>query len=143
MLNKMTVIGRLGRDPEMRYTANGNAVTSFSVATGSTYTTRGGEERNDTEWFTVVTWDRTAENCNQYLVKGRMVYVEGRLKSSSWTGQDGQTRFRNEINAQRVVFLNSGSNPSQGPNDSTSQIGGYEEPSDPMGDIGDAEDLPW
>lgn len=117
MFNKMIAIGNVGRDPEMRYTPNGNAVTSFSVATGRTYTTREGERREETEWFTVTAWNRLAETCNQYVVKGMRVYVEGRLKSDSWVGNDGQTRFRNEIVANEVKFL---SRPQQG--------GGYGEP---------------
>ena len=107
-LNKMLVIGNLGGDPEMRYTANGDAVTSFNVATNRRYTTRDGEQREETEWFRVVTWRQLAEQCNQYLTKGRRVYVEGRLKSDTWTGQDGTTRFTNEITANQVVFLDSG-----------------------------------
>ena len=98
-LNKMLLIGNLGGDPEMRYTANGSPVTTFSVATNRRYKTRDGEQREETEWFRVVTWNQLAETCNQYLTKGRRVYVEGRLKSDTWTGQDGQTRFTNEINA--------------------------------------------
>ena len=105
-LNKMTVIGRLGRDPEMRYTTNGNAVTSFSVATSRTYSDSSGERKEETEWFTVSAWNQLAENCNQYLTKGQLIYVEGRLKSSSWVGNDGQTRFRNEIVANEIRFLN-------------------------------------
>jgi single-strand DNA-binding protein len=105
-LNKMTVIGRLGRDPEMRYTTNGNAVTSFSVATSRTYTDSNSERREETEWFTVSAWNQLAENCNQYLTKGQLIYVEGRLKSSSWVGNDGQTRFRNENIAREIHFLN-------------------------------------
>ena len=105
-LNKMTVIGRLGRDPEMRYTTSGTAVTSFSVATSRAYTDNNGERKEDTEWFTVNAWNQLAENCNQYLTKGQLIYVEGRLRSSSWVGNDGQTRFRNEIVANEIRFLN-------------------------------------
>ena len=104
-LNKMLVIGNLGTDPEMRYTAGGQPVTSFRLATGRTYTTRDGERREETEWFTITAWSQLAETVNQYLTKGRRVYVEGRLKSSTWQGQDGQTHFRNEIIAEKVLFL--------------------------------------
>ena len=107
-LNKMLVIGNVGTDPEMRYTPNGNPVTSFRLATGRTYTTADGEKHDETEWFTVVAWSQLAEQTNQYLTKGKKVYVEGRLKSNTWTGQDGQTRFRNEIVASRVLFLDRG-----------------------------------
>ena len=118
-LNRMLVIGNLGRDPEMRYTPNGNPVTSFSIATNRRYTDTQGERREETEWFTVVAWNQLAEQCNQYLSRGQRAYVEGRLRSSSWQGQDGQTRFRNEIIAERVLFLDragggSGSTESEG-----------------------------
>lgn len=104
-LNRMMVIGNLGTDPEMRYTPNGNPVTSFRIATTRTYTSGDGERQQDTEWFTVVAWNQLAELCNQYLTKGRRAYVDGRLHSNSWQGPDGQTRFRNEIIADRVLFL--------------------------------------
>ncbi len=104
-LNKMQVIGNLGTDPEMRYTPNGNPVTSFSIATNRRYTDSQGERHEETEWFRVVAWNQLAELCNQYLSKGRRAYVDGRLHSSTWEGQDGQTRFRNEIIAERVLFL--------------------------------------
>ena len=104
-LNKITVIGNLGTDPEMRYTPNGNPVTSFRIAATRTYTSADGERQQDTEWFTVVAWNQLAELCNQYLSKGRRAYVDGRLHSHTWEGQDGQTRFRNEIIADRVLFL--------------------------------------
>ena len=104
-VNRIIIIGNLGSDPEMRFTPNGRPVTSFSVATNRRYTTSEGERREETEWFTVVTWGRLAEQCNQFLTKGRLVYVEGRLRSHSWEGQDGQRRSRNEIVADRVSFL--------------------------------------
>jgi single-strand DNA-binding protein len=105
MLNKVMVIGHLGADPEMRYTANGDAVTNFSVASSRQYTTSSGERRDETEWFRVVTWRRLAEICSQYLTKGRLVYVEGRLQTRSWEGQDGQKRYMTELIAQEVKFL--------------------------------------
>lgn len=104
-VNRIIIIGNLGSEPEMRYTPNGRPVTSFSAATNRRYTTSDGERREETEWFTIVTWGRLAEQCNQYLTKGRLVYVEGRLRTHTWEGQDGQKRFRNEIVADRVSFL--------------------------------------
>ncbi len=104
-VNRIIIIGNLGSEPEMRFTPNGRPVTSFSVATNRRYTTSEGERREETEWFTVVTWGRLAEQCNQYLTKGRLVYVEGRLRTHTWEGQDGQKRSRNEIVADRVSFL--------------------------------------
>ena len=104
-VNKMMIIGNLGSEPEMRYTPGGRPVTSFRVATNWRYTTPDGERREETEWFTVVSWGKLAEQCNQYLTKGRLVYIEGRLRMRSWEGQDGQRRSRNEIVAERVTFL--------------------------------------
>ena len=105
MLNKCMVIGRLGADPEMRYTANGNAVTTFNVASSRQFSGPDGARREETEWFSVVTWNRLAETCSQYLTKGRLVYVEGRMQTRSWEGQDGNKRYRTELIAQEVKFL--------------------------------------
>ena len=104
-LNKVMIIGNVGTEPEMRFTPNGNPVTSFSVATNRVYTTPEGERKQETEWFNVVTWRRLAENCNQFLTKGRLVYVEGRLHTRTWEGQDGQKHSRAEIVANNVIFL--------------------------------------
>ena len=104
-VNKITIIGNLGSEPEMRYTPSGRPVTSFRVATNWRYTTSEGERKEETDWFTVVSWGKLAEQCNQYLTKGRLVYIEGRLRMRTWEGQDGQTRARNEIVADRVKFL--------------------------------------
>lgn len=104
-LNKVMVIGNLGTDPEMRFTPSGRPVTSFRIATTRTYMSPEGERKQETEWFSVVTWNKLAETCNQFLAKGRRAYVEGRLRTHSWEGQDGQRRFRTEIVANRVIFL--------------------------------------
>ena len=104
-MNKMIVIGNLGKDPEMRYTASGQAVTNFTVATNYKYTTAEGESREETEWFRVSAWGRLAETCNQYLSKGRKVYVEGRLSSRTFETREGETRFSNEIRATDVRFI--------------------------------------
>jgi len=104
-MNKLIVVGNLGRDPEMRYTPNGQAVTSFSVATNHKYTTSEGEQRDETEWFSVSVFGRQADACNQYLSKGQKVYVDGRLRSRSYQAQTGETRFVMEIRADQVRFL--------------------------------------
>ena len=104
-LNKVMVIGNLGADPEMRYTADGNAMTSFRVAASRSYTAPDGERREETEWFSVVAWRKLAEQCSQYLQKGRRVYVEGRLRTRSWDTPEGQKRYRTEVVADRVLFL--------------------------------------
>jgi len=104
-LNKITLIGNVGSDPEMRYTPNGKAVTSFRMATNYRYNGPDGERREETEWFRVNVWGKQAESCNQFLSKGKRVYVEGRLRSRNWEGQDGQMRTSLEVSANRVIFL--------------------------------------
>ena len=104
-LNKVMIIGNLGSEPEMRFTPNGNPVTSFRIATNRVYTTSEGERKQETEWFTVVAWNKLAEQCNQFLTKGRLVYTEGRLRTRTWEGQDGQQHSRAEVIANRVIFL--------------------------------------
>jgi len=104
-LNKIMLIGNVGTDPEMRFTPNGNPVTSFRIATNRVYTASDGERKKETEWFTIVAWQKLAESCNQSLTKGQRVYVEGRLRTSTWEGQDGQKRSRVEVVADRVLFL--------------------------------------
>ena len=104
-LNKVTIIGNVGSEPEMRFTPSGKPVTSFSVATNWVYTTPEGERKQETEWFNVVAWNRLAEQCNQFLGKGRLVYAEGRIHTRSWEGQDGQQHSRSEVIANRVIFL--------------------------------------
>jgi single-strand DNA-binding protein len=104
-LNKVTIIGNVGNEPEMRFTPNGKPVTSFSVATNWAYTSPEGERRQETEWFNVVAWNRLAEQCNQFLAKGKLVYAEGRIHTRSWEGQDGQQHSRMEVIANRVIFL--------------------------------------
>lgn len=104
-LNKVMIIGNVGTDPEMRFTPSGSPVTSFRLATSRFYTSSEGERKQETEWFDVVTWNRLAENCNQFLTKGQRAYVEGRLRTRSWEGQDGQKHSRTEIVANSVLFL--------------------------------------
>jgi single-strand DNA-binding protein len=104
-LSKVILVGNLGSDPEMRYTPNGKAVTSFRMATNRRYTTPDGESREETDWFRVSVWGKQAEQCNQFLSKGRQVYVEGRLHARNWEGQDGQMRTSLDVTADRVLFL--------------------------------------
>ena len=103
-LNKIQIIGNLGQEPEMRFTPSGSPVTTFSVACNREYT-QDGEKKQEKEWFNVVTWNKQAESCNQYLSKGALVYVEGRLHTRSWDGQDGQKHYRTEVIASQVIFL--------------------------------------
>lgn len=104
-LNKVMLIGNLGQEPEMRYTPSGSPVTTFSVAVNRVYKGTDGERKEETEWFNIVTWSNLAENCNRFLTKGQKVYVEGRLHTRSWEGQDGQKRYRTEVVANNVIFL--------------------------------------
>ena len=104
-LNKVMIIGNLGAEPEMRFTPGGSPVTTFRVATNRVYNTPDGDRKEETEWFSVVTWSRLAENCNRFLTKGQKIYVEGRLHSRTWDGTDGQKHSRTEIIANNVIFL--------------------------------------
>ncbi len=106
-LNKVMIIGNLGRDPEMRYTPSGKPVTSFSVATSRSWVTTDGERREATEWFNVVSWGNLAEICNQHLRKGSRVYVEGHLQTRSWDDAEDQKHFRTELVANEMIVLGS------------------------------------
>jgi len=104
-LNKVMVIGHLGRDPEMRYTPSGRPVTSFSVVTTRTWTSAEGERHEESEWFNVVAWGNLAEICNQYLTKGQQVYVEGRLQTRGWEDEEGKKHYRTELVASEMIVL--------------------------------------
>jgi single-strand DNA-binding protein len=104
-LNRVLVIGNLGRDPEMRYTPGGQAVTSFSLAATRTWSTSNGDRQEATEWFNVITWGSLAEICNQYLTKGRRVCVEGELRTRGWEQPDGHKHFRTELVANEMIML--------------------------------------
>lgn len=104
-VNKVILVGNLGRDPELRYTPGGQAVATFSIATTENYTKKTGEREERTEWHRIVAWGRTAEICSQYLSKGRSVYVEGRLTTREWENKEGQKQRTTEVVAQNVQFL--------------------------------------
>jgi single-strand DNA-binding protein len=104
-LNKVMIIGNLGRDPEMRYTPSGRPVTTFSVATSRSWNTSEGERRVETEWFNVVAWSSLAEICKQYLTKGQQVYIEGRLQTRQWDDSDGKKHTSVEIVANEMIIL--------------------------------------
>lgn len=104
-LNKVMVIGNMGRDPEMRYTPSGKPVTSFSLASSRSWKAPNGERREETEWFNVVAWGGLAEICNDKLFKSQQVYVEGRLQTRSWEDENGQRHFRTEIVASDMIIL--------------------------------------
>ena len=104
-LNKVMVIGNLGADPEMRFTPSGAPVTTFRIACSHNYSNKDGEKKQETEWFAIVAWGKQGELCNQYLTKGRKCYVEGRLKTRTWTNKEGIKRYATEVIANQVIFL--------------------------------------
>lgn len=144
-LNKVMLIGNLGADPEMRFTANGAAVANFRMACSRTYTDRDGNRQEATEWVRVVCWGRQAEIAGQYLQRGSQVYVEGRLQTRSWEDQQGQTRYMTEVVANNFQFLGSRGSGGGG-GDFGGGGGGGGSWDDGPGDIGggqDAGDLPF
>lgn len=104
-LNRVQLIGNLTRDPELRYTPNGNAVCTFSLATNRNWTTDSGEKREEVDFHRVVAWNKLAEICSQYLTKGRKTYVEGRLSTRNWTGQDGSQKTTTEVVIDDMILL--------------------------------------
>jgi single-strand DNA-binding protein len=104
-LNKVMIIGNLGKDPEMRYTPSGKPVTTFTVASTRTWNTISGERKSETEWFTVVAWSTLAEICKKYLGKGRLVYIEGRLQTRHWDDKEGNHHSAVEIVANEMILL--------------------------------------
>ncbi len=156
-LNKAMIIGNLGRDPEMRYTPSGQAVTQFTVAVNRNYKDHDGNWQEETEWFRIVAWGPLAERTAEYLRKGRKVYVEGRLQTRQWEGQDGQKRYTTELIAQTVTPLDPrprdenaepGGVPGGAPVRSAARAGGPSGPSGPPEpadrlDDADLDDLPF
>jgi single-strand DNA-binding protein len=104
-LNKVQIIGHLGKDPEMRYTPSGKPVTTFSVAVSRSWNSADGERHNETEWFSVVAWGNLAEICKQYLVKGQQVYIEGRLQTRRWDDKEGAKHTSVEVVANEMMML--------------------------------------
>jgi len=111
-LNRVQLIGNLTRDPELRYTPNGNAVCTFSLATNRNWTTESGEKREEVDFHRIVAWNKLGELCSQFLVKGRKVYVEGRLSTRSWTGQDGTQKSTTEVVIDDMILLDNKGNQS-------------------------------
>jgi single-strand DNA-binding protein len=114
-VNKVILIGNLGKDPELRYTPSGQPVASFSVATTERWTDKNGQRQDKTEWHNIVAWGKLAELSNQYLKKGRPVYIEGKITTRSWDDRDGNKKYRTEIVANQIQFLGGG--PAAGGND--------------------------
>jgi single-strand DNA-binding protein len=135
-INKVILLGNLGKDPELSYTQGGTARCKFPLATGETFTNNAGERQERTEWHNIVVWGKQAESAGKYLQKGRQVFVEGRIQTRSWDDEKtGQKRYMTEINAQRVVFVGgrgdgggSGGGGGGGGGGSGGGGGGYDEP---------------
>lgn len=104
-VNRAIIIGRMGRDPEMRFTPSGQAVANFSIATDETYTGKDGQKVEKTEWHRIVVWGKQAEFCGNYLSKGRLVYIEGKIETRKWVDKDGVEKYTTEIKADRVQGL--------------------------------------
>lgn len=104
-VNRVMILGRLGQDPELKYTPSGTAVCNFSLATSENWTDRNGQKQERTEWHRIVVWGKLGELCNQYLGKGRQAFVEGRLQTRSWEDKNGQKRYTTEINATNIQFI--------------------------------------
>ncbi len=104
-VNKVIILGRLGQDPELKYTPGGMAVCNFTVATSESWADKAGQKQERTEWHRIVVWGKLAELCNQYLTKGRQAFIEGSLQTRSWDDKSGQKRYTTEINAKTVQFI--------------------------------------
>jgi len=156
MVNKVILVGRLGRDPELRYTQGGQPVANFTLATNERWTGKDGERQERTEWHRIVAWGKLAELCGEYLSKGRQVYLEGRLQTREWEDKEGNKRSTTEINAGTIQFLGSrndtggdsgsyGDAPSgSGGSGGSGGPGGPGEPSGPpSGGAGGDDDIPF
>ncbi len=142
-VNKAIILGNLGKDPELRHTPGGKAVATLRVATNESWVDQSGEKQERTEWHAIVVWGRQAENCAQYLSKGRSVFVEGRLQTRKWQDKDGNDRYTTEIVADRVQFIgggrDAGTGDQQAYSGARSSGGGNDDFAQPAAD----EDIPF
>lgn len=147
-VNKVILVGNLGRDAELRYTPGGAAVATVNMATTDVYKDREGQKKEDTQWHRVILWGRTAESLHEYLTKGKQIYVEGRLQTRKWTDKDGVEKYTTEIRGDRVVLLGGGQRGSGGGRSTEGAAagggGGYDQPHDTggPGDLSD-DDIPF
>ena len=145
-VNKVILVGNLGRDAELRYTPGGAAVATINMATTDVYKDREGQKKEDTQWHRVILWGRTAESLNEYLTKGKQIYVEGRLQTRKWTDKDGVEKYTTEIRGDRVVLLGGGGGggqrPARGPAEAGggAAAGGYDQGPQDSGGPGDLSD---
>ena len=139
-VNKVIIVGNLGRDAEIRYTSGGTAVATLSLATTDVWTDKGGQKQEKTEWHRVVLWGKTAETLQEYLLKGRQIYVEGRLQTRQWDDRDGNKRYTTEIRSDRVVLLGSrGGGGAGGGGEARGDDPGH--PAGPAGPAGESSEL--
>jgi single-strand DNA-binding protein len=136
-VNKVILLGRLGRDPELRYTPGGQATASFTLATSERWTDKNGQRQERTEWHNIVVWAKLAELANQYLKKGSPAYIEGRITTRSWDDRDGNKKYKTEIVANTIQFLGSGGGGGAGASNTmggqeTAEAGGAAPEPDPM-----------
>ena len=137
-VNKVILVGRLGQNPEVRYTPSGAAVANFSVATNESWTDKSGQKQERTEWHRVVVWGKLAELCSQYLSKGRQCYVEGRLQTRQWQDKDNQTKYTTEVQAQTIQFLGGNASAGAGAGANDSMDSGYGRGNAPTAGFGGA-----
>lgn len=135
-VNKVILLGRLGNNPEIRYTPNGQAVANFNIATSESWNDKSGNKQERTEWHRIVVWAKLAELCGQYLSKGRQVFIEGRLQTRQWDDKDGNKRYTTEVVATSVQFLGAGAGAGAG---ATNQYAANEPMQQPMGSGGAPE----
>lgn len=141
-VNKVIIVGNLGKDPELRHTPQGNAVANFPIATSESWNDKDGSKQERTEWHRIVVWGKLAELCSKYLSKGRKAYVEGRLQTRAWDDKDGQKRYTTEIVATTVQFLDSaGADRSQQDSGGGSGYDPFGPP--PSFDSGSSNDIPF
>ncbi|MEW6055647.1 MAG: single-stranded DNA-binding protein [Bdellovibrionota bacterium] len=131
-VNKVLIIGRLGSNPEVRFTPSGAAVANFSVATNESWNDKSGQKQERTEWHRVVVWGKLAQLCGEYLAKGRQVYVEGRLQTRQWQDKDGQTKYTTEVIANTIQFLGAAGERGAAP---SAQAGGGNKASDDFSQV--------
>jgi len=144
-LNKAMIIGNLTRDPEVKTTPSGQNVASFSVATNRVWTNAQGQKQEAVEYHNIVAWGKLAEICGQYLNKGKKIYIEGRLQTRDWQGQDGVKRYKTEIVAENMIMLDRGGTPgSSAPSSSSSANAPQEEPAgEPQEEEIKVENIPF
>tara|TARA_R110002049_G_scaffold41623_2_gene125096 strand:- start:1881 stop:2327 length:447 start_codon:yes stop_codon:yes gene_type:complete len=145
-VNKVILVGNLGKDPEVRHLENGATVANFSIATSESYKDKNGDRQTQTEWHNIVLWRGLAEIAEKYLRKGNQVYIEGKLRTRSWDDKDGVTRYTTEVVGDQMTMLGSKSDNAQGPDNNPKAASNDKSPSQPETQIEEADesdDLPF